>query len=327
MAAAIATAGATQPKPLTGMLQPIPTGRHPAPLSPIGEVLRDWDRPVKLNRMIEKLSRCDSQGGQLSARDYERVAERTFENLVDRLMPQHANRIQEAGNTWQQITMFAEIFSQEHFPLNEGWLEMVAEHYLEMDEDDEPENGHEFILRGIPVQIMGVEDEELHEIWNYNQRRGTAMAALLVRFQVFNEHHQREIEGMRQQWLESAAMESIREETLARIPPGGIPLEDIQEAVRGTPLEGLARACEWLTHNTGNLFLDESIDEETELEYRDAWSPENIQEIQECWNQARAMMDQEQPVMEWLERNPARNFDKLLDFIMDRIPAQTDPRG
>ena len=310
------------------MIRPIPTGQCPETLSPIGDILRDWDRPAKLNKVLEKLSRSDSQGEQLSARDYERVAERMFENLVDRLMPQHANRIQEAGNPWQQITMFADIFSQEHFPLNEGWLQMVAEHYTEMDEEEEEtENGHEFILRGIPVQIMGVEDEELHDIWNYNHRRGTAMAALLVRFQAFNEYHQREIEGMRQQWLESAAMESIREKTLARIPPGGIPLEDIQEAVRGTPLEGLARACEWLTHNTGNPFLDESIDEEMELEYRDAWTPENIQEIQGCWNQARAMMDQEQPVMEWLERNPARNFDKLLDFIMGRIPVRTAPQG
>ena len=62
-------------------------------------------------------------------------------------------------------------------------------------------------------------------------------------------------DGLRVAWLESAA-ERIPQETLERIPQGGIPLDDLTEAVKETKFEGAAQACSWVMAETGNFFLD-----------------------------------------------------------------------
>ena len=49
-------------------------------------------------------------------------------------------------------------------------------------------------------------------------------------------------DGIRVAWLESAA-ERIPQETLERIPQGGIPLDDLTDALRETGFEGAAQAC------------------------------------------------------------------------------------
>ena len=288
------------------------------------EILRKAPNPPKItgvSRALKSNAERKEPASQ-SDRDVQEQKDRQeFTDLVEALIPQHAENIESAGGSWDQIVRFANLFSREYFPLNEYWIEYLTEHYRQEDEldDDERMNAYQLIMQAIPVGLIGIEDEHLHEIWDGNQRDGLGLAALLVRFHSYGEHHRRDIEGMRQQWLD-AAQTVVPQEVLERIPEWGIPIEQIEKAMQGTPLEGITRACEYIGKCTGNAFLDETLEEESGQEYSDPWTIQNVRTIRDEWIAAQAIMEQEKPALEWLERDPGGNFEKLLDFLLERIP-------
>ncbi len=86
---------------------------------------------------------------------------------------------------------------------------------------------------------MGFGYDGLHEMWD-GYREGLSALALLVKPpDAFYE----EPDGMRVAWLESAAAR-IPQQTLLRIPQGGIPLDALTGALKGTGFEGAARGAE-----------------------------------------------------------------------------------
>ena len=76
-------------------------------------------------------------------------------------------------------------------------------------------------------------------------------------------------------WLESAA-ERIPQETLERIPQGGIPLDDLTEALKGTRFEGAAQAASWVFAETGNFFLDHTYEDGNYDGFADPWDDDII---------------------------------------------------
>ena len=85
---------------------------------------------------------------------------------------------------------------------------------------------------------MGFGYDGLHEMWNGYREGLSAMALLVKPPDVYYDGP----DGLRVAWLESAA-ERIPQETLLRVPQGGIPLEDLTGALKGTRFEGAAQAC------------------------------------------------------------------------------------
>ena len=78
-------------------------------------------------------------------------------------------------------------------------------------------------------------------------------------------------------WLEAAA-ERIPQETLKRIPQGGIPLDDLTDALKETGFEGAAQAASWVLAETGNFFLDACYDDGNYDGFADPWEDEIIEE-------------------------------------------------
>ena len=91
-------------------------------------------------------------------------------------------------------------------------------------------------------------------------------------------------------WLESAA-ERIPKETMERIPQGGIPVENLAEAVKDTRFEGAAKAASWVFAETGNFFLDACYEDGNYDGFCDPWEDEIIAEGTEEWRKASALMD------------------------------------
>ena len=102
-------------------------------------------------------------------------------------------------------------------------------------------------------------------------------------------------------WLESAA-ERIPQETLLRVPQGGIPLEDLTGALKGTRFEGAAQACSWVLAETGNFFLDHCYDDGSYDGFADPWEDDIIAEGTEEWRKASALMDSVCKLGDWLRR-------------------------
>ena len=232
-----------------------------------------------------------------------------FAGLVRRLFPEEAEAALSAPDIRTRLEGFARLFQERHFPLYAPFFD----YWLE--EGDEPP--WTWLRRGIPFELMGFGYDGLHEMWE-GYREGLSALALLVKPP---DAYYEEPDGLRVAWLESAA-QRIPQETLLRIPQGGIPLDVLNEALEGTGFEGAAQACSWVFGETGNFFLDHNYDDGNYDEFSDPWEDEIIQEGTEEWRKASALIDSVTSLTDWLEEDLSGRFAGLLDFVLERLPDE-----
>ena len=232
-----------------------------------------------------------------------------FSDLVRRLFPQEAEAILSAPDVNRRVVGFAELFQDRHFPLYGPFVDFWLE------EGDEPP--WSWLRRGIPFGLMGFGYDGLHEMWDGYREGLSALALLAEAPDSFFDGP----DGIRTAWLESAA-ERIPQETLLRIPGGGIPLDVLTETLQGTGFEGAAQACSWVWAQTGNFFLDSCYEDGNYDGFADPWEDEIIQEGTEEWRKASALMDSVTQLAGWLEEDLPGRFAGMLDFILERLPDQ-----
>ena len=234
-----------------------------------------------------------------------------FAGLVRRLFPDEAEATLSAPGVRARVESFTRLFAERHFPLYAPFIEFWAEY-----REEEPP--WSWMRRGIPFHLVGFDYDGLHELWD-GYRDGLAALALPVKppDSFFDGP-----DGLRTAWLESAA-ERIPQRTLLRIPEGGIPLEDLTEAVGGTRFEGAAQAASWVWARTGNFFLDHNFEDGNYEGFCDPWDDEIIAEGTREWRRADALMDSVCKLTDWLEEDLPGRFAEMLDFILPRLPNQT----
>ena len=229
-----------------------------------------------------------------------------FVGLVRRLFPDEAEAVLTAPDIRQRVEGFARLFEERHYPLYAPFFEFY------LTEEDEPP--FTVLRRGIPYELHGIGYEGLHEMWD-GYREGLSALALLAKPP---ESFYTESDEIRVAWLESASAH-IPQHTLLRIPEGGIPQDDLAEAVKGTRFEGASQAASWVWAETGNLFLDCNYDDGMYDGFADPWDDEVIAEGTEEWRKARAIMDAVYKLADWLEDDLPANFAEMLDFILERL--------
>ena len=234
-----------------------------------------------------------------------------FTELVRRLFPEEAEAALSAPNVRTRVERFANLFGARHFPLYAPFIEFWTE-----DEGEQPP--WTWLRRGIPFDLMGFGYDGLHEMWDGYKEGISALALLVKTSDAFYDGP----DGLRTAWLESASGR-IPQETLQRIPQGGIPLEDLAEAVKETQFEGAANAGSWLFAETGNFFLDHNYEDGAFDGFADPWEDEIIEEGTQEWQRASALMDSVSQLTEWLEEDLPARFAEMLDFVLPRLPDQT----
>ena len=152
-----------------------------------------------------------------------------FVGLVRRLFPQEAEAALSAPDVRGRVERFANLFGERHFPLYAPFIEFWTE-----EEGEQPP--WSWLRQGIPFDLMGFGYDGLHEMWD-GYREG--FSALVLLAQPPDSSYMAD-DGIRVAWLESAA-ERIPQETLERIPQGGIPLDDLAEALKGPGSRGRRR--------------------------------------------------------------------------------------
>ena len=233
-----------------------------------------------------------------------------FAGLVRRLFPQEAEAALSAPDVRTRVERFANLFGERHFPLYAPFIEFWLD-----EEGEEPP--WSWLRRGIPFDLMGFGYDGLHEMWD-GYRDGISAMTLLVKPP---DSSYEEPDGLRVAWLESAAAR-IPQETLERIPQGGIPLDDLTEALKGTGFEGAALAASWVFAETGNFFLDASYDDGSYDGFADPWEDEIIEAGTEEWRKATALMDAVAQLADWLEEDIPGRFAEMLVFVLARLPEQ-----
>ena len=229
-----------------------------------------------------------------------------FAGLVRRLFPEEGEEVLSASDVRTRVERFTRLFQERHFPLYASFLDFY------WDEGDEPI--WTWLRRGIPFDLFGFGYDDLHEVWD-RYRDGLSAMVLLVKPR---DSYYEEPDGLRVAWLESAAAR-IPQETLLRIPDGGIPLDALTGALTGTGFEGAAQACSWVWSETGNFFLDASY-EDGEYDGFDPWDDDLIAQGTEEWRQASAVMDSVGRLADWLEEDLPGRFAEMLDFVLERLP-------
>ena len=230
-----------------------------------------------------------------------------FVGLVRRLFPQEAEAALAAPDLRTRVDRFANLFGERHFPLYQPYFEFFLE-----DGDEPPWS---WLRRGIPFDLMGFGYDGLHEMWNGYREGLSAMALLVKPADAYYDGP----DGIRVAWLESAA-ERIPQETLERIPQGGIPLDDLTDALKETRFEGAAQACSWVMAETGNFFLDHTYEDGSYDGFSDPWDDDIIQEGTEEWRKASALMDAVSRLTDWLEEDLPGRFAEMLEFVLGRLP-------
>ena len=266
----------------------------PALLSGLAQLL--LRRPPSLRELVTIVGYAD---------DYAWFAE-----LVRRLFPNEAEAALSAPDVRTRVERFANLFGERHFPL----YMPVIDFWTEMEGEEPPWS---WLRRGIPFDLMGFGYDGLHEMWN-GYRDGISALLLLARPP---DSFYGESDEIRVAWLESAA-ERIPQQTLERIPRGGIPVETLTEAVKGTRFEGAAKAASWVFAETGNFFLDHSYEDGSYDGFADPWEDEIIAEGTEEWCKASALMDSVCKLADWLEEDLPGRFAEMLDTILPRLPEQ-----
>ncbi len=240
-----------------------------------------------------------------------------FEDLIQKTVPESAWDILQLDGEWEKVLAFAAEFSLQHFPLHQAYLEWYAESQ-EDESEDERQSPYRFLRDGLPFQLMGFSWEEYNSMWSLVEK-GISAFALLPAVPPNGYHECRE---MRQDWLESAASE-IPEETLKRIPEGGIPLEQLERAVRGTPVEAAHLAGRWIWGKTGNIFLDDQFPEDFEYNFNDGWDDQTIEYAGGEWKKAKKILTRVGQLTEWLEEDLPERFREMLDLVtlgLEKVP-------
>ena len=266
-------------------------------------------RPPRISLVIRKLHRGDN------AKD-----RAWFEELLRQTVPEQAWEILQLDNEWDQILSFAARFKMNHFPLSEDHLQIQADWRQEEPEVEYEEGGPYSLLReGIPFELMGFTWDERHAMWNQTRNGLSALALLpaVPHDEADASYEYDEFQGLRQTWLESAA-DVIPTGTLRRIPEGGITLERLEKAVKGTHLEAAHLAGRWIYGMTGTFFLDESFPEEFNG-YSDLWDDEIIEYGTQEWQKAKEILDRVEQLTTWLEEDLPERFGQMLDLILERL--------
>ena len=233
-----------------------------------------------------------------------------FAGLVRRLFLQEAETILAAPDVGERMERFVRLFQERHFPLYGPFLDFW------LDEGDEPP--WSWLRRGIPFDLTGFGYDDLHEMWD-GYREGLSALALLAQPP---DSFFMGPDGIRTAWLESAA-ERIPQETLERIPQGGVAIDALTQAVQETEFQGAAQAAAWVWSETGNFFLDHNYSDGDYEGFSDPWEEEIIQEGTQEWQKASALIDSVTSLAGWLEEDLPGRFARMLDFILPRIPEPT----
>ena len=266
---------------------------EPAPPRLARAALRVTDAPPSMESAIEILA---------EARD-----RREFGKLVLQFLPGESEEILAGGNAAEVTGRFAEAFSERYFPLHHTTIWGNSDM-----EWDGGESAYSRFRWGIPLMPEGIDEEEWHEVW---ETCGRGMGAIALLLEVPHDP------GVRTAWLEEAARH-IPLSTLQRIPQGGIPIERIERALRGTHLECAANALQWFYQESGNFFIDVPPD----LYYESvpaSWESETVAALAAEWQLARPILEASIHAQIWMEADLPARFAELLDLVLERMGQES----
>ncbi len=219
-----------------------------------------------------------------------------FRRLINEFLPEREQDIIHESTPAEQIALFASYFEDRYFPLEDIFKLGDIE-------------GYEEIAHRIPLIVMGMGWDDYEEIAS-EYRPGIQLMTYLLE----NPYDE---EGRTNVSLAEACEELVPQALLQRVPENRLSPEEAHHLLNGTPYEGLALWADRICCSSNNFFLD------TDYEYLwnsvpPEWDMETVQSLTRAWLQAMEQENRLDNFVTWLEEDPPRHFEELLNFILEK---------
>lgn len=225
-----------------------------------------------------------------------------FIDLVETYLPERRAEILAVPHEGGRIEAFANHFGDRYFPLHPALQDAEGLDF-----------GYGDLLATIPLIPRGVGWGDLHEP---QVIRAPIRAIGCLVFQSIIEDI---APGVGIAWLEECEG-YLSPATLVRL-GSGYTVPDLMYLLQGTWAEGAAWLARWLSGDTDNYFLD--TDEESLGET--PWDPETVASATDEWLAAEGIMQQVDELAQWLDEEPDRRFNEVLDFLEQRLAERGRP--
>ena len=219
--------------------------------------------------------------------------EHWFKQLVTEILGPEAGPILSTEDPDERALAFCQHINDNYFPIHPIESPFGLD---SLEELDEPVMS--WMRYGIIPQVYGVGYEEMHELWTHYEPAFASLGLLCT----LDHPYMGDLDEIHVGWMESAAT-VIPQETLGRL-PAKLPNTDVlEEILSGTPHEYIAVAARSLWGNTGNLFVDYSMQDTFEMSMSFNWSRAVVEDLSTEWAEAKKYLDAINRATEWLRED------------------------
>ena len=239
-----------------------------------------------------------------------------FRQMVQDVLPEHAQDILQQDDRYRELDAFATHFGNTYFPINEG---IFHQEILEYDDEDDGTSCWGRLRMALYWGVDGIDTDDLDSIWD-DRTPGEAMLGTMCAVD-----QNRAEPGIRIAWLQHAA-QTVPQSTLELIPPEGYSQDDLTRAVNGTWAQGLFHTCIWLNASSGNEFIDIPPNQGEWNPFSDLWDQETLGNISLLWREAEQSVTSRFQLASLIEEDlPVRTLE-LINFVNSRLnPSSPHP--
>jgi hypothetical protein len=226
-----------------------------------------------------------------------------FSSIVKLYLPDMWQKIMAIQFPVEQMTTFAENFSERYFPIveDEGFYD---------DGPDEDGNVYRRLVDQVPLtRTMGMSSDDYDRITQDGTNTEIILAYIL---------ENPFVETDRPAFAEAAGnLLPIR--VIEAIPEEGFEMEKLEEWLKETAFEPVAFWADIVRHNTGNEFFDifGSLEEDG-AEYRIMWNKGTIDAMTGKWQEAEDWNGKWREFQEFFEKDMVDNARKLIKILKEK---------
>ena len=267
--------------------------------------------PVNLTILREIITRVPINTADLICQIDNLKSMQWFHSFVKTFLPHQYDYIFQEESPSTIVERFGRTFKQRYFPINDMALDSMSDNA-----EYEGLGSWDILNKGIQYELFGFIVEDIHEFWEDGQHSSpTQLACLLIPAEYIAWDAD---EGIKISWFEHAS-EIIDQETLKKIPTEGFDPIDAVIALQEENMPGMANLIKWMTHGTGNFFLDNQYHSEDYQEQFDDWDQETIDFATVEWQAAEPIWQSIISTQDWIYSDPPTNFKKVVDVLNEGI--------
>jgi hypothetical protein len=226
-----------------------------------------------------------------------------FSDLIKTYLPDRTKEIMAFDAPCEQMSRFAEIFSDIYFPIE------TDDDYYDRGDDEEGDS-YSWLTGQCPVIFQFITSDQYDE-WAQDTNYPTELIVALILENPYASNDKAA--------FADTAAKLIPVRFIELLPEDGFEIEHLEEWLKDTQFEPIAYWSKVIAHNTGNDFFDNSFNmEETGAQINVSWNIGTIYNLRKQWQEAEAFMGRWADFKNWFEKDLVKNTRNLIKILRER---------